>query len=130
MRTAYLDTSFLVAILFDETDASVLRRTLLRFDRVFSSDLLTAEALSAATREGLEIAPVMASLDAVALVLPHRSLDREIAEVLGHGYLRGADTWHLACALYLADSARAEVAFLSRDAAQRRVARRLGFAIP
>jgi len=51
-------------------------------------------------------------------------------EVLAQGYLRGADVWHVACALFLADAARAELAFLSRDAAQRRVARRLGFRAP
>ena len=130
MRAAYLDTSFLLAILFDEPGASALRRTLGRYGRVFSSDLLTAETLSAAVRERLEVGAVMTALEAVALVLPHRSLDREIQEVLAQGYLRGADAWHVACALFLADAARSELAFLSRDAAQRRVARGLGFRAP
>lgn len=130
MRAAYLDTSFLLAILFDEPGATALRRTLGRYGRVFSSDLLTAETLSAAARERLEVGAVMTALDAVALVLPHRSLDREIQEVLAQGYLRGADAWHVACALFLADAARSELAFLSRDTAQRRVARGLGFRAP
>jgi hypothetical protein len=97
---------------------------------LFASDLLTAEALSAAVRERLEIGAVMTALEAVALVLPHRSLDRETREVLAQGQLRGADAWHVACALFLADAARSELAFLSRDVAQRRVARRLGFVTP
>jgi len=130
LRAAYLDTSFLLAILFDEPGAAGLRRTLGRYERVFSSDLLTAETLSTAVRERLEVGAVMTALETVALVLPHRSLDREMQEVLAQGYLRGADVWHVACALFLADAARAELAFLSRDAAQRRVARRLGFRAP
>jgi predicted nucleic acid-binding protein len=130
MRAAYLETSFLLAILFDEPGASAMRRTLGRYERVYSSDLLTAETLSAALRERLELSAVTVALEAVALVLPHRSLDREIEEALAHGHLRGADTWHVACALFLADAARAELTFLSRDTAQRRVARALGFHAP
>jgi predicted nucleic acid-binding protein len=129
VRAAYLDTSFLLAILFDEPGAAGLRRTLGHYGRVLSSDLLTAETSSAALRERLELGPVTAALEAVELVLPHRSLDREIHEVLSQGF-RGADAWHLACALFLADAARSELAFLSRDAAQRRVARRLGLIAP
>ena len=71
MRAAYLDSSFLLAILFDEPGASGLRRTLGRYERVFSSDLLTAETLSTAVRERLEVGAVMTALEAVALVLPH-----------------------------------------------------------
>jgi predicted nucleic acid-binding protein len=130
VRAAYLDTSFLLAIVFDEPGAAGLRRTLGRYGRVFSSDLLMAETLSAAARERLEVGAVMSALEPVALVLPHRSLEREMQEVLAHGYLRGADVWHVACALFLADTARSELAFLSRDAAQRRIARRLGFSAP
>jgi predicted nucleic acid-binding protein len=130
VRAGYLDTSFLLAILFDETGAAGLRRTLGRYERVFSCDLLTAETLSAAVRERLEVGAVMTMLEAVALVLPHRSLDRELRDVLALGYLRGADAWHVACALFVSGSARSELAFLSRDTAQRRVARRLGFATP
>jgi len=130
VRAAYLDTSFVLAILFDEAGALGLRRTLGRYERAFSSDLLTAETLSAAVREHLEVPAVMTALEAVALVLPHRSLDRELRDVLAQGYLRGADAWHLACASFLAEGARSELAFLSRDVAQRRVARRLGFTTP
>ena len=51
-------------------------------------------------------------------------------EALAHGYLRGADLWHVAGAMFLAGSARAEIAFLSRDVTQKRIARRLGFPTP
>jgi predicted nucleic acid-binding protein len=130
VKAAYLDTSFLLAILFDEPGAAGLRRTLRRHDRIVSSDLLTAETLSAAVREHLDLGSVIAALETIVLVLPHRSLDREVQEVLATGYLRGADLWHVACALFLADAARSELVFLSCDAGQRRIARRLGFTAP
>jgi hypothetical protein len=90
----------------------------------------SAETLAAAVRERLDVGMVMTVLDPLSLVLPHRSLDREMREVLAVGYLRGADAWHVACALFLADARRSELAFLSRDVSQRRLARRLGFPTP
>jgi hypothetical protein len=51
-------------------------------------------------------------------------------EAVDVGRLRGADLWHVACALFVAGSARGDLAFLSRDAAQRTVAKRLGFPTP
>jgi predicted nucleic acid-binding protein len=130
VTAAYLDSSFLLAILFDEPRSASLRRILGRFERVFSSDLIVAECLSAATRERIDPNAVLASLRAVSVVLPPRSLEAEILEAAGLGYLRGADLWHLACALFLADAARREVAFLSRDNVQRKIAGRLGFPTP
>jgi hypothetical protein len=68
-------------------------------------------------------------VSAVTLVLPSRSFERE-RRSLGLGRLRGADLWHVACALFVAGSRPGDLAFLSRDAAQRMVARRLGFPTP
>ena len=130
MSAAYVDTSFLLAIILDEPQAPALRRRLGRYQERLAGDLLRAEALSAARREGLSLDALGPALAAISLVLPERSLDREMRAVLGHGYLRGADLWHLACALFLADEDRSELVFLSRDMAQRRVARRLGFSAP
>lgn len=130
MRAAYLDTSFLVAILFAEPRVQALRRILSRYDDLYASDLLIAETLSVAARERVAPAAVLPALHAVSLVLPDRTLEEESREALGCGYLRGADLWHVACAMFLAGKARRAVAFLSRDAAQRTVARRLGFATP
>jgi hypothetical protein len=73
---------------------------------------------------------VVPALEAISLVLPDRSLEPEMVAVLDHGYLRGADLWHLACALFVAADARRELDFLSRDAPQRTIARRLGFRTP
>jgi hypothetical protein len=47
--------------------------------------------------------------------------------VLRVGYRRGADSWHLATALYLAPDPVA-ISFLTLDEPQLRVARALGFA--
>jgi predicted nucleic acid-binding protein len=130
MSAAYVDTSFLLAIIFGEPQAPALRRRLGRYEHRLAGDLLRAEALSAARREDLALDALGPALAAISLVLPERSLEREMREVLGYGYLRGADLWHLACALFLAGEDHSELAFLSCDTAQRRVARRLGFATP
>lgn len=130
MSTAYLDSSFLLAILLDEPRARSLQGVLERFDDLLAGDLLVAETLATAAREDLELELLGPALEAVDLVLPDRSLEPEMLEILQHGRLRGADLWHLACALYVAGDAREAMSFLSRDAPQRRLARALGFAVP
>ena len=46
--------------------------------------------------------------------------------MLSAGYLRGADLWHLASALYLAGNPR-NLPFITLDERQEVVARKLGF---
>lgn len=130
MSAAYLDSSFLVAILMGEPRARALQTTLRRFDDWMAGDLLVAELLATAVREALPLTELSPALDSVDLVLPDRSLEPEMREVLAIGRLRGADLWHLSCALYIAGDDRAGLAFLSRDAPQRDLARRLGFPTP
>ncbi len=130
MSVAYVDTSFVLAIIFAEPRARALRAALARHAGVFAGDLLVAETLSAAAREGLEGTAVRAAAQSISLVLPDRTLEPEMRECLAHGYLRGADLWHVACAMFVAGTARSELTFLSRDAAQRKVARKLGFRVP
>ena len=61
-------------------------------------------------------------------VIPQRALSGEIARVLSVGYVRGADAWHLAAALYA--TLELEVAaFITLDRQQRRVAEALGFEV-
>lgn len=129
MSAAYVDTSFVLAIIFGEPRAPAMRAALRRHRTLLAGDLLVAEALSAAAREGIQPAAVLTTIEAVSIVLPDRTLGREIGEVLEHGYLRGADLWHVACAMYVAGQRRAELTFLTRDAAQRRVARTVGFRV-
>jgi predicted nucleic acid-binding protein len=124
MRIAYVDTSCLVAIAFGERGATALARRLEGFDVLVASDLLEAELRCAFVREGVEQEPEM--LRAISWIVPDRPLHSEIARVVKVGYVWGADCWHLAAALYLAEDAAA-IAFLTLDERQATVARSLGF---
>ena len=57
-------------------------------------------------------------------VSPNRPLGPELGEVLAAGYLRGADLWHPACALYVSTAPADNV--LTLDQRQRLVAGTLG----
>ncbi|MFQ5658749.1 MAG: type II toxin-antitoxin system VapC family toxin [Candidatus Methylomirabilales bacterium] len=124
MSSAYVDSSSLVAIAFGEPGSAQLVERLERYDELFSSALLEAELRAALAREG--VADDAQLLHAISWVLPQRALSPEITRVLSAGYLRGADLWHLACALFLAQTPR-DLSFVSVDRRQVRVARALGF---
>jgi len=124
MKLAYVDTSCLVAVAFGEAGAAALARRLARFDVVAASDLLEAELRASFAREGVELEPAL--LSGISWVVPDRPLHEEIARVLTAGYVRGADCWHLASALYLAEEPAA-ISFLTLDERQAAVARALGF---
>ena len=94
------------------------------FDGLVSSNLLEAELRAAFGREHVRCGAGL--LDWVDWVYPNRSLSREFERVLSCGYLKGADLWHLACALFLDPDAQ-ELAFLTLDRRQQEVARQLGF---
>ncbi|RME21444.1 MAG: PIN domain-containing protein [Deltaproteobacteria bacterium] len=121
----YVDTSYLVALAFQERGWQSLRNRLRRMDQVFSSTLLEAEFLSVANREGVTDR-ALDFLAPISWVVPDRRLTKEILRVLEHGHARGADLHHLATALYLFPSPRG-VKFLTLDKAQAALARALGF---
>jgi predicted nucleic acid-binding protein len=124
MKLAYVDTSCLVAVAFGERGATALARRLAEFDVLAASDLLEAELRCAFQREGVEQEPAM--LGAISWIVPDRPLHAEIARVVSAGYVRGADCWHLATALYLAEDPAA-ISFLTLDERQATVAKTLGF---
>ncbi|HET7712771.1 MAG TPA: hypothetical protein VFL80_12635, partial [Thermoanaerobaculia bacterium] len=62
---------------------------------------------------------------AISWVYPDRPLTSEITLVLDEGYVRGADLWHLAAALFV-DPHR-QIGFLTLDARQRQISDQLGF---
>ncbi|MGH7461471.1 MAG: PIN domain-containing protein [Longimicrobiales bacterium] len=124
MNAAFLDTSCLVAIAFGEAGGQKMLQTLERFDRILASNLLEAELRAAFAREGVDFDP--AFLQGVDWVLPDRTLTPEIERILAGSYLRGADLWHLACALFVTEEPES-LTFLSLDALQRAAASRLGF---
>lgn len=80
---------------------------------------------AALRREALPDAEL--DLSDIQWILPSRALTDEVERVLDAGCVRGADCWHLACALYLAQDS-GEVTFLTLDLPQRKVAKALGFA--
>ena len=124
MTVAFVDTSCLVAIAFSEPGAAELAARLREFDLLVGSNLLEAELRAVLARE--EVSTDLELLERITWLIPDRPLSREITTVLGAGYLRGADLWHLACALFLSGSPR-ELPFLTLDERQGAVAHKLGF---
>lgn len=128
MSIAYVDTSVLIAIAFGEPGGDALAGRLARYDVIASANLLEAELHSALRREGVaESAEEV--LGGLSWILPDRRLTAEIERASTGRHLRGADLWHVASALYLAESP-GEVDFLTLDSAQREVAASLGFPTP
>ena len=125
MTGAYLDSSVLTAIAFEESGAGALRARLQGFPEVYAAPLLEAEVRAAARREGVPVDEGW--FGPVTWVSTDRPLRAEIIRILGVGYVRGADCWHLATALHLADDP-ALLTFLTLDQRQREVAAALGFA--
>lgn len=124
MNAAYVDTSCLVAIAFGEAEGQDLARRIEGMDHVFASNLLEAELRATFVRERVPTDHPL--LGRITWILPDRPLGREIGVVLAAGYLRGADLWHLASALFLAGNPR-DLPFITLDERQEVVARRLGF---
>ena len=124
MSVAYIDTSAVAAIAFGEPDGAVLAHRLRAFGRVHSSNLLEAELRAVFSREMVDFsAPFIARID---WVLPDRPLTPEFTNVLNAGYLKGADLWHVATALYVAIDP-SQVSFVTLDKQQASVAKTLGF---
>jgi len=125
LKLAYVDTSCLIAIAFGEPGSRPLAFRLHRFDRLFSSNLLEAEFRSALAREAIR-EDGGDLLSWLSWVYPHRPLTPEFKRVLAAAPLKGADLWHLACALLL-DPEAGELSFLTLDQRQRKAAAALGF---
>ena len=126
MSVAYVDSSALAAIAFDEPHASTLASRMDGFDRLVSSNLLEAELRAAFLREKLDFqASIVLGID---WILPDRTLTSEFKIVLDAGYLRGADLWHVATAMYVA-SGLPRLSFATLDAQQGEVAEALGFTV-
>lgn len=96
-----------------------------RFDRLLASNLLEAELRSALVREGVG-GTGRDLLSWVTWVYPNRPLTPEFDRILRAGYVKGADLWHLATALFLSPSG-AGLSFLTLDSRQGEMAGSLGF---
>jgi len=115
LKAAYVDTSCLVAIAFDEPGRAEAGSRLVEYDVLLSSNLLEAEFRAALAREGVEVDDSHFSW--IKWVLPDQPLSSEITRVLRTAYMRGADLWHLAAAIYVA-SDPADLTFLTLDRKQ------------
>lgn len=124
MKAAYVDTSCLVAIALGEPGSARMVSRLKGYDVILASGLVEAELKAALVREGVSggAADFLPRLD---WTYPDRPLGPEIDRVLAAGYVKGADAWHLACALFLSPDG-ADLHFVTLDARQRSVARSLG----
>ncbi len=125
MTSYYVDSSVLVAILFEEQQAKKFRGLLKKSRSAFSSFLLEAEVYSAAAREKVELKIAEDFIRSVSLVFPERSFQKEYAEIFSSGYCRGADAHHIACALFL-DPKKEELIFLTADNRQKASAKNAG----
>jgi predicted nucleic acid-binding protein len=126
VAVAYVDTSCLVAIAFGERGAVATARRMDEFDELVASNFLEAELRSAFKRE--KVGFEAGTLAKISWLIPDRPLPEEIVRVLDGGYVRGADCWHLANALYLSPDPSA-LTFLTLDEAQRKVAKAIGFSV-
>lgn len=127
MSFAYVDSSCIVAVALREPGATRVERLLQRFSHRVASNLLEAEVRAALARERAPLSPGLFS--SINWVLPTQALTGELARVAAGGSLRGADWWHVACALHV-DPSTSELAFVTLDLPQRRVAAAIGFSTP
>jgi hypothetical protein len=127
VKIGYVDSSCLISIALGEPGSRELEFRLSRIEKFFSSNLLEAEFRAALAREGTR-GRVRNLLAWVNWIYPRRRLKPEIDQILGVGILKGADLWHLACALFMRP--QIEVThFLTLDDKQSAIAKSLGFSV-
>lgn len=121
----YVDSSVVVAFLLGDAGASTFKRVRAARLPLLASTLLQAEVYSALARERIALALAGPALSSFSWVLPDRALDPELERTLPAGWLRGADAWHVACALRVSPDA-GELGFITLDKKQRAVAAAVG----
>ena len=126
MPMAYADTSAMVTVAFNQPGALEMAQRINNFDQLTSANLLEAEMRAAYARETRQFDETM--LSKFQWIQPDRPLSRELETILQIGYLRGADLWHLAAALYFYPDPTG-ITFLTLDNRQRAVAAALGFRV-
>ena len=125
MKLVYVDTSVLLATALGEPGCERVRKTLRRFDGLVTSGLTEAEFAARLRREQVVGKAIPGQ---VAFVSHPPRLSAEVERVLDAGYARGADTWHIAVALFVDPTAKS-LKFATLDAKQADVARAVGFAV-
>lgn len=125
MKIGYIDTSVLVAMAFDDAGGAFIARSVKGFDRLYSSNLLEAEFLSAAKKEN-RLNDATAFIKPIRFVYPDANLTQYHQQVLVEDNIEGSALHHLSCALYLFQTP-SEVFFLSLHPTQATLAAKLGF---
>ena len=125
VEALYVDSSVVVAFLLGDAGAGTFKRVRATRLPLLASTLLQAEVYSALAREGIAAPLADVALASFAWVLPDRSLDAELKRTFAAGWLRGADAWHVACALRVSPDA-AQLGFITLDRKQRTVASAVG----
>ena len=125
LPTAYADTSALLAVALEEPTGGITAQRLAQFPRLVASNLLEAEMRAAFVRLRLDFDDGL--LSDIEWIFPDRPLTKEIKDALNVAYLRGADLWHIATALYVKDTIVGEMTFITLDNRQRAAAAHLGF---
>lgn len=128
MKFFYIDTSVLVSLMLKQGPYGSFKKQLQSADDVISSQLIESELMSVCRREEVDLEIAFEYLNKVSLIIPDRSLRREITATLKHGYCRGADLFHLSCALYI-DPNASELHFLTADDKQKDLAKKMGFKV-
>jgi predicted nucleic acid-binding protein len=124
----YIDTSVLVSVFFKEDVSSKYLNFFSKKYQLISSSLMLAEFYSVLNREKVEIAFSQDLLSYIQIINLIDDLDYYLKEVLDHGYLKGADLFHLAVAHQLSPYGE-ELFFLTADKQQARIATKLGFKV-
>ena len=120
----YVDSSVICAAIFGDHDMTLLSKLVRQKTKLISAYLLEAEVLSAAVREKADIQETKSQLSKISFV-KSSTLLVQLERVFTMGYLRGADAFHVATALWLAGSHK-ELEFFSFDENQVKVAKTLG----
>jgi predicted nucleic acid-binding protein len=121
----YLDSSAILSVILNEKKSRNIIKAI-DAKQIMSSFLLEAEVYATLRRERVEFSLFDYYKDRILWVRPDRSLKPEIETILNAGYVRGADLWHLASALY-AKNENLDHNFCSLDLVQRSVAKTCGF---
>ena len=124
MKTIYVDTSVIAGILLENPGHEKYQNSIQNEDRIVSSALLEAELCSVAAREKISPKELEKFLIGIELIHTTRSLLKEYRRILTSGYVKGADAFHIATALYL-DPELKELKFLTADSRQKEVIKKL-----
>ena len=126
VSAAYVDTSVIASVVLRDARWEDVAQRIGAFSSIISSNLLEAELRAACYREGVPFSNDL--LLGIDWVIPTRTLGPEFEMSHVGGYLRGADLWHVATALYAVRDPSV-VAFLTLDRRQRAIAATLGFQV-